>query len=181
MNRKKGTFSILLTLTIIFIFMICFFYSYIIPKIDDAVKEKIDQCAIDATAVINNTLIGHQKNNKISDTLIPDISKRVYSSEISGILKTFSDREKNLVNKINIYIKTFALVIIFIMCCTLYGINKSITGDISYPISMSVLTLLIFGMFQIFFYKFAMAYKYQGSFGNEEIIDIALNNISLCS
>jgi len=181
LDTKKGTFSILLTLTIICIFVICTFYSYITPKINETVNTQIDKITIDATTRINNILFDYQSNNKIFDVIVPEISKRVFSDEISGILKTLSDREKTLANKINTYIKVFTLTIIIIMCATLYFVNKSIVadgGDISYPVFISAITLLILGVFQIFFYKYAKSYKYIGSLGNEEIINMALNNIS---
>jgi hypothetical protein len=174
LDRKKGVLYVLSTSTIMLMLMIFFFYSYIVPKVNEVVNNRLDRAIIDVTTRVNNILVDYQNNNKIFDTIVPEISKRVFSEEISGILKTFSDREKKLIDKTNTYVKVSALIIILIMCGVLY-VNKNNGGDISMP----VLTLLIFGIFQIFFYKFANLYKYTGSCGYEEIIDTALNNIRI--
>lgn len=183
---KRGVFSILLAVIVVSIFVMFFFYSHTVPTIDNIINKSIDSGIESTTIKLNNVFADYQKTNTIVDAVIPEVYDCVFSKEISGILKTLSNREQKLVKRANTYTKVVGFIIIAIMCIALYFVYKSIRNDIgihgdvgiSSYISTAIIILIILSSFQILFYKYASLYKYPGSLGKEELIDIAINNIS---
>lgn len=177
-DGRRGLFTIVLTMTLLMIFEITFFYLLIAPKVEGIMDKKIDKLAKDASDTVNSRTEEIRRKVPVADVVVPEINKRLFNDSMKGIFRTFAEREQILMNKINMYTKItsgLVLVIFFIILYALYsGISKEVGSkgslELSTPVLSASFTAGVIIVFQIVFYLFGRQYRYPGSHGKEELL-----------
>ena len=191
---KKGVFTLILTATILSIFETVFFYKIVVPNVEGEMDHHIKEVGIQIAQNINEKTIPMQNKNALTDVTIAETKKIVFNDKIKYVLKTFQQREQELVDEVNMYTVYTGIVLILTFSILLYLIWYSIKtdphvgvmfrnmvedSDMTDATLSAVLTVGPLIAFQIFFYFFGKQYKYPGSFGKEELSWEIINGIDV--
>lgn len=182
---KKGMFAILLTATILTIFEIVLFYIIIIPDVVAQVDHNIKKIGENVSNDINEKNKAIKKKSAYHDVAVTEVTSLVFNEKNSQVLKTLSDREKNLTEHINLYTKLTGGLMLVALSIILFVTWNSIKNDVRVdkmsldpdlndsmfdPVLTAVITVSLLIAFQILFYFYGKQYKYPGSFGKDELI-----------
>lgn len=194
---KKGLFTIVLSSILLTLFEIIFFYNIIASEVINEIDENIKNAGIVIAREINVKNKELQQQSLIMDIAVSQISKLLFNDTTDRVLNTLAIREKRLIDSINTYtiytgvvILIFLLILLYILWnsikynlikCDDYGINhERIYTDVDMTDSAitAFMTVGIIIIFQILFYFYGKKYKYPGSAGNNEIINVVINGIN---
>lgn len=182
--------SILLVATILTIFEIIFFFKVIAPEVKEEVNGKLKTVAENiGSALFNNTAA-------ITDCILPDTVKTQIENSIKNskfipelliennvlldFINTQRDREKELLDKANLYTKIFGVMLIvglvIAIAIIVFIINRNGKLNKNSLIAAGVTVALLI-TFQYTFYRFGKKYAYTGSLGNEEFIKLIIEKL----
>ena len=190
---KLHVLSILLTVFILTIFELVFFYKKVVPDVNTMLDEKFE--------VIENAILEMSDNKKtellksfnlknmeqldilnylnIEDTHITDIDE-----SIDNILNILIKREKELIEKNNVNTLliglTLLMFIAFFILFIIFSINSDLGKGNSFrfiePVITSLITVICLTTFQVAFYNFGLNYNYPT---NNELLKIVIENVNL--
>jgi len=169
----SGGLSIVLTAVILTAFELVFFYIIVAPgvitQMENGIQKGSKKIAKDAT-----------KNKELASI----INATVFNDNTAAALTTISEREDQLIEKINFYTQgTGLIILLFLSLIISYFIVKinrsSKVGSKGFNVALwtSAVTVTSLIAFQAYFYKFGLKYNYPGSFGNEEFLATVYNAI----
>lgn len=171
----KGFFSIALVSLLMTIFEIVFYKLIVEPQTFDAANRIVE--------LLENQMYYTGSTfplNSVTSQLV--YSMYAVDAEIDSYLDTARQREKLLIDKLNMYAYvTASCMILFLMALLVFlhmrlTIIKSEQNDpstfgVTYwaAIVTSFATVCILGCFQVLFYFFGVEFKFLGSYGTQEI------------
>ena len=182
-DGKMHIFSIFITVTILALFEVIFFFTNIVPNINDGLNTKLDSL----TDIINSGTQDEKYNNivkllKIYTNFIPDDLYKKTDNEIDIVLKVLVEREQEIINEINIgTMITGGSILLFLICIILFTyinikgrLGKGQSYKFTEPVLISIITVLLLIAFQTTFYFFSQNYEYPG---NNEALSTIINNL----
>ena len=100
---KKGVFTIILTAVILTIFEMVLFYKVVVPNVENEMANNINKISRSIALNINKLNRSIQTKGPVADMTVSQTTNLVFNDITKGVLKTFSVREKELVDDINKY------------------------------------------------------------------------------
>ena len=192
-DGKLHILSILITVVILTIFELVFFYVVIIPQVNDLLDSKY-------TLIEENVLaLAEEKKIEFLNTIdVPSMEIFKYvdieinvdedidniDKSIQNVFKVLIDREQKIIEQNNTNtIITGITIVLFLMCFLLFtiiSVIKNLGHNQSYKLIGSFLTggiiVICLISFQILFYNFSNNYNYTT---NNELIKLIINNLNL--
>jgi len=170
----SGCLSIAITALILTIFEIVFFYMIVAPgvilQMDNGIRTSSKQLAKEL-----------EKDDDLSNVL----NTAMFDDNTENILHTATEREKELVEKINFYTKATGAVIVGLLLVLVFNLKGRLDRFSGHDASMrtafwtSGITVSVLIAFQGYFYMFGQKYNYLGSFGNEEFLATIYNAMKI--
>jgi|SaaInlStandDraft_4_1057021.scaffolds.fasta_scaffold03755_2 hypothetical protein len=182
-DGKRGIFTILLTALILTIFEIVFFYKIVAP----GVQQQMDSNLNNISKIISNKVNDATGDDaSLSNITATAASRLVINDKANSVLKSLRDREVKLINDVNMYTKITGGVIIGLLVFILIALRSSVKKeamktagsiDLKVPTQTALFSVFILISFQILFYFFSLGFKFPGTTGSEELMNIILESI----
>ena len=192
-DGKLHILSILITVVILTIFELVFFYIVIIPQVNDLLDSKYTLIEEQVLALAEEKKIEFLNTIDVPSMEIfkyVDIEINVdedidnIDKSIQNVFKVLIDREQKIIEQNNTNtIITGITIVLFVMCFLLFtiiSVIKNLGHNQSYKLIGSFLTggiivICLIG-FQILFYNFSNNYNYTT---NNELVKLIINNLNL--
>lgn len=187
--------SLLVTVCVLTIFELIFFYVVIVPQVNDLLDDKYTLIRneisslseekkaelLDILNISNPTILSYLNINNEVDTIASGIGDVDVS--VQNILNVLVDRENDLINNNNLNtILTGITIILFLICFILFTISN-IKNNLEGQSHKLIGSLLMGGIvvtfliaFQILFYNFGQNYSYTT---NNEFVKLIINSLDL--
>ena len=192
-DGKLHILSIVITVVILTIFELVFFYVVIIPQVNDLLDSKYTLIEEQVLALAEEKKIEFLNTIDVPSMEIfkyVDIEINVdedvdnIDKTIQNVFKVLIDREQKIIEQNNTNtIITGITIVLFVMCFLLFtiiSVIKNLGHNQSYKLIGSFLTggiivICLIG-FQILFYNFSNNYNYTT---NNELVKLIINNLNL--
>ena len=190
LDSQRGLFGIFVIVIILTIYEVIFFFNIAVPQVEFDLNVGLDEVA-NALADLITDEVNKETNDQTSINLLNTIIKKkfntakndIFDDHIENMLLTSANREKKKIDKLNIYTKITAgiLITVLVILMIIIGINIShnaqgMGAQLGSATLTAFITVVLLIGFQVLFYYFSMNSWYST---DNELLNIIIDSIKV--
>lgn len=190
LDSQRGLFGIFVIVIILTIYEVIFFFNIAVPQVEFDLNVGLDEVA-NALADLITDEVNKETNDQTSLNLLNTIIKKkfntakndIFDDHIENMLLTSANREKKKIDKLNIYTKITAgiLITVLVILMIIIGINIShnaqgMGAQLGSATLTAFITVVLLIGFQVLFYYFSMNSWYST---DNELLNIIIDSIKV--
>lgn len=190
LDSQRGLFGIFVIVIILTIYEVIFFFNIAVPQVEFDLNVGLDEVA-NALADLITDEVNKETNDQTSINLLNTIIKKkfntakndIFDDHIENMLLTSANREKKKIDKLNIYTKITAgiLITVLVILMIIIGINIShnaqgMGAQLGSATLTAFITVVLLIGFQVLFYYFSMNSWYST---DNELLNVIIDSIKV--